>query len=1205
MAKDDEGNASYKGWAYQKEASAWLLLDLVLARQWCASLTVEPDSHEDAEGHGPVPRTPVEESSETPIEQGASQEDGGAKAIGTNAIEGTLDIQIKRRTHMIWTPATLRDVLTSGSGDSKTPAVERLASDQTRHWILVTNADVNSSVSRHVADSLLPTVASTVEYADATLRTKWPSTAPRVHVLPKVDARGRALEMLRDQCKVVETRRSECLEALCDRITAAWLGSENKEITRENVIEIVRQFGGAPPEKVRADFIHPRQYTTALDQLAVGGVVVVIGPPGVGKTTVAGQLALDLQRRDPPVEVQLHHDPFGEDELAPNARAEARQLQRRCGQGQGDTVDIYTTRLEWLLAAFDGRIPTSVLERLVPLSPESYSRTDKWSLLLSQVASGWRTDWAETQRVKIESALAEPMAYALYGGDLARCPMVSAVDHKTWVHDAQVSHIHIHIADLTTRMSPSTAVADAMALWLLLSGQRRRDRWSGRPPTVDLDSPLRELRQLLRRAGIVSRPGALRDRLHSAGRLRGEFQAIRAHAEVVRGLRVVLQRAPEATEDLVLRVLDNITTPDTLEHWLRHLKLLFRWLRDGLPVSIASLLHQHIELPALEALDRPEFPRVFWRLGEYGDPRTPLARLANALHDPHNPPDRWFRSLGFDTWAPPSYWTDEERHEVAASEDCQRLAAAFIRHELADSIRFGDGSLARFFREMGWAESLAVVAHETLRTQPFITPARDLALLALAPEDADLDGTLLAIDMELSELESQSHQTWQLELDASYMANDLSDEAANLEARILAVVETARARYGWRWIAGHPLVGRLVNAWAHLVIEGNGGFHLRLGLRRQQLSTPQDELAMLWSLRAHSRERVAQALAIATPTDAAPLLQGELIAPTDPGFRSRARGALAGLLVLDAEGEPGVEQLAQVSDALSPIARAVLTQILQDPPSVGALGTRDRAPAFLNAINISQEALWCLSLERSLDREETWPALEDLIEGEVLDDEASRRIRVLAAGDCPRLAAQAITMLALLGELVSVEELKRVWRLLDSWDHSSARLILRIAVLLGEPGMDFCRQNGLQHEDYRVRKHAVWLLGQGDRDTQVLLSLAQDPSGPVRVAVLQALRRRPAVGDRRALLEGVLDTWNSDPHYAWGREMVLEVARTALATLKDREPLTESEKATLQARLDRGVALYQRGAGLNMDDWTFLRRLADYLHPESSDEPSA
>ena len=286
------GLPGYRGFEYQIEATVWVSLDMMLGMTRCDELVVEPTSAEDLE------LTPA-------------GDDALSTVTMNSGLTRRLLIQFKTRSTGPWSQDAFSAVIGDGTPrkrGARGPAPRELALEillkaNDTAYVLVTNAFVDSKAHWLTRTSLLeePKAAkSPTELLHERLKARAAELTSRVSILPGVTAElveFRTAKLLSVSGKVPHLRIAPCIGELKNRIRDRLLGRAPALFTRKELLEVLKAHGGVPGDDLGTSFFPPVHFERIQSALAERNVLFLVGPPGVGKTTLARHLA-ELHRRE-------------------------------------------------------------------------------------------------------------------------------------------------------------------------------------------------------------------------------------------------------------------------------------------------------------------------------------------------------------------------------------------------------------------------------------------------------------------------------------------------------------------------------------------------------------------------------------------------------------------------------------------------------------------------------------------------------------------------------------------------------------------------------------------------------------------------------------------------------------------------------------------------------------------------------------------
>jgi hypothetical protein len=279
----EAGRDAYRGFEYQIQVSTWLLLEL-FRNPSVDEIEVEPPSGEDllALSHA--------KSGET-----------GELATGLAVKEsesGPLHIQIKGRRIREWGGAAFRDILSgpanpNSRGSRRIWPIKNLEKNPEARFLFVTDSTVGSGLgSLVVRTPCFPKREKAAEVAGA-LSGIDPSILCRTGIIQQAPlklVRAHAAEVLRECHKVPFDRRDGCLDALNGLVKQSLLSGASGTFQRDWLSELVRDYEGLP---IAGQFVEPLGFLNICSKLEKSYIMVLVGEPGIGKTTLAERLVHD------------------------------------------------------------------------------------------------------------------------------------------------------------------------------------------------------------------------------------------------------------------------------------------------------------------------------------------------------------------------------------------------------------------------------------------------------------------------------------------------------------------------------------------------------------------------------------------------------------------------------------------------------------------------------------------------------------------------------------------------------------------------------------------------------------------------------------------------------------------------------------------------------------------------------------------------
>lgn len=808
------GNPSLDGWHYQCDVSVFAALDLLVVNRVAKVLQLEPATQEDLEAELQVPRV----SSSTVVD--------GERLV----------VQAKLRRTGQWTPASLRDLVEHGE---KRPSALKLLEDKKVRYVLFTSADLSGTLGALQVDALLERPGDDDLPADVFPATHVAAAAGRFAVLAQYNE-ARLVEKidtyLLSPLGIPRERHEACREELRKvamagmRTGYAW--------PRVDVEAIIKRHGGSIPSERDRKFVPPTNWGDVVAQMDKRNAIVITGPSGTGKTTVAKALYQHYRSVVPgisyvepggPGELKARpdagptffyvEDPWGKYEIGTNTAAWTAELQERLLKASAQQKIVVTSRTD-ILAATAGSQSDFLKQWEVRLEAKHYGDKELGRMfeeLVRLLGSSILQMAAIRAKERVLQTLRTPFEIDRFVALLQAGAIPADENEDQFVsrilHETQTRAIENEVEWMVKARHYEKA---AVVLWGLMAARRGVRR-------QDLPTIRRAISKLDPAFGL--RLESLVNDLVAGGSLRQPSSDVTyTHPRVEQGLIRVVRANPEVTEV-------------TLEHLMTALVRMDN-TGNNQAVETAVRLHAFIKNskePLYEVPHEVQLAIDTWledALSKDHDDYVGLLRLASSAGSSVCIPAevaRWFRPVAagngkrffISAWKLSNRsddWYKKVRNHPLTQNVCER----FIRLVLTVETRDYPHRMAEYLDaiasglDAAWVDAAKRIVHRG-ESSTAVTVGFG-AMRAIENREPLLQLALPELRKEIEALETYSDPDHWPSIDGHF--NDdwqpydgYNDDYYAARELVSAFAKATRSDSGWQALAEHKDVRALVHAW--------------------------------------------------------------------------------------------------------------------------------------------------------------------------------------------------------------------------------------------------------------------------------------------------------------------------------------------------------------------------------------------------------
>jgi hypothetical protein len=1187
--EEDEGgaNPSYKGYDYQKLVTVWVALKLMFGTEACAeAVNIEPASHDDIKAVLNVER----ESAESNL------------TVGTE-----LHVQIKFRGAGHWSGKDFAGVVNEKKRKPGTRgpaprlrAKALLLKEPARRYVFITNTSVDASMVK--GRILSPSQRPSPDFLPKNLNVKGADAASLTGRFGLIEGMQPDLvrlqidRQLRECLKIPDIHLDECYERLKQLVEDRLLGLPDP-LRKSDIVKNAESLDGLPyaPDQLK-HYVAPLNRSEIDERLRTKGAVVLVGPPGYGKSLTAEGIAHERRQANPPYKIIREtegvaaiekalsspgrflfrlEDPWGQSNLkAQEAAAWASSLAKLMPQASAEKLFVVTSRAEVYRQALTDTPAAVWTTRSVAIDERSYDQQSKRAMLSSKLrlAGSWRQDIAREHEGYLLSALRSPLDVDSFARELVQASSPVGLNIAALVKRA-LTESRKQVVEEAVKGFGNRGIDGAASLWALLRYSR----------TISANRLTQLHRQLVRERQSEFPTAELASHLSQSHLTTEENGDYSAHSTVIEALEALTRLYPFKSESALNAAVSATHTMSLVDtSWIDELRRLVQGAHDlaNTGVKLSDDIVERVDGLLSDNLlrsykDAAEFTTA-WNVALAAmDEKSPLRALQHHLVR-GAPVDKSDGPIF--SWVPPSM-SATRRMAIKNADPELAVLRGFVAHILPWSDKDYDADdllpwLQAFGADLSPEFLTAVdVVAGTARFTLASDAIAEGALSWPSPQYERVWKKCLELDAsvteEFSKISEKYRQAWQGELDffEQLGTQEAAEEHGHATKYLVKGYVRARLRLeSHGWIAGHERQDLILEAWADLLrfakpspgVDELNAFFKAVGSDPQLLSSG---LVAIGEQKLEAGRDLAMSLIVSGPVET---------------FEAAARAVRLLDSSLDAS-------LLSLFSQQSVSRAAYLAWAIIDGYTGAARKTAIRKLVAASSANVLPAVQLTFSQSLSLSEDEIISAFTELPMAEVTS---------LIAHGPAHLSSLLVAVSASQG--IDVSEVVKEW--LTAADREKAMSAVATLSQFGSAAHRSSLATALSHGDYRVRQFALKRLAPAAtiEERRRLLELSTDRSAPVREALADLIGQHKWEDGIRALVDLLKDTRDYAPHPENQQrvEPRFDVARSAALALN----AFDSLQAGVRDEID---AFLKAGATASVD--VFVHKLLLPIHAKHKD----